>query len=332
MSVILKENKLLEIYGLISDELLMVEDELSKYLCFRNSTFGPLNDYISDLGGKRLRPALVLLASKMLNYQGQARIHLATAIELIHTATLLHDDVVDEARIRRFKESVNFRWGNKIAILSGDAIFARATSILANYTPGEVLRVVAQSVDEVCAGEIEQIIKSYDLSLSEEVYLSILSKKTASLISACTRGVAILSSASDEETTALRKYGSKFGLAFQIIDDCLDLIGSEEEIGKEVLNDKSQGKLTLPFIELRRRQPNLNPFDIDRKDAKRLVIECGALDYTLKRAEMYLDQAKTELEIFPSSTYLDALRGIADYVTIGAGEEIKGKRSATSRQ
>lgn len=316
MKTILKEKKLSEIYELISDELLVVEDELSKYLSCKNSTFSPLNNHISSLSGKRLRPAIVLLTSKMLNYQGQARIHLATAIELIHTATILHDDVIDEARIRRFKESVNFRWGNKIAILSGDAILARAMSILTNHTPQEVIKVVAQSVDEICAGEIEQIMKSYDPSLSEEVYLSILSKKTASLISACTRGVAILSSASGKETTALRKYGSKFGLAFQIIDDCLDLIGSEEEIGKEVLNDKSQGKLTLPLVELRRRQPNIDPFDIDREKAKKLVIECGALDYTLKKAEMYLDQAKAELEIFPSSVYLDALKKIADYVTL----------------
>ncbi|MBU0567700.1 polyprenyl synthetase family protein [bacterium] len=306
--------KPLEIYGLIADDLLLVENELSGYLCCENRTLGPLNDHILSLSGKRLRPALVLLVAKMFGYKDKARIHLSTSIELVHTATLLHDDVIDEAKMRRFKESVNLRWGNKTAILTGDAIFARAISILANHTQGEVLSLVARSVEEVATGEIEQMIRSYDLNLTEAEYLGILSKKTGSLISACTGGMAILASSCAKEIAALKQYGLKFGLGFQIIDDCLDLMGTEEEIGKETLNDKKQGRLTLPFIELKRRLPKIDPFDMNREEVKKLAIEHGALEYALKKAKLYLDEAKGELELFPASIYCQALREIADYV------------------
>jgi octaprenyl-diphosphate synthase len=237
-----------EIYGPVGKELEKVEENLLEFSKSGNGFISKTVSKVLSAGGKRLRPALLLASAKTCDYSGERSIRLATALELIHTASLIHDDVIDNASLRRGISTVNFQSGNRISILVGDYLYSRVFTILAEDGDLEVMRSICAATNRMAQGEITQILSKKDINLTKEQYLSIIADKTASLISCCCRMGAIIGRTSNGEIDTLTDYGLNFGMAFQITDDLLDLTGKEELSGKLIGNDIREGKLTLPLI------------------------------------------------------------------------------------
>lgn len=207
--------------------------------------------YLITAGGKRLRPALVLLAGAAGHApRRQALIDAATSVELIHTATLIHDDIIDHSQLRRSQPTFHARWGTERAVLMGDYLYATAFTLLARLDSPQVMQIMADVCQELCRGELREVEARFRLDLSEEEYLQIIHDKTASLIGGCCRSGAVLGGAGAEVVERLAQFGTSFGLAFQIIDDCLDLTGDQERLGKSILTDLDKGALSLPIIYL----------------------------------------------------------------------------------
>ncbi len=318
--------KLEEIYEPIKDQLKIIDGELKSRLHSNNELIRQINKYILDVPGKRLRSALVLLSAGMNNYQEDKIIPVAAAVEIIHTATLIHDDVVDKSDLRRGKPTVNSKWGNGISIVLGDHWYLRAFSVLSHLKIPDILEMFLEVINRICVGELEQLKRCYDLSFTEQDYLEIVKNKTASLMSFCCRAGALIGEASPLETEALANYGLNFGIAFQIVDDCLDFVGTEERIGKSIGSDLFEGKLTLPLIyvmnatnkknrewiknSLKLRQINNN----DTNQIKNIVKRYKGIDYSLRKAEEYKNYAKEELKSVKKSEYRDALSLLADHI------------------
>ncbi len=207
-----------------------------------------LSQYILESGGKRFRPLLVLASAALCGYRGEKAHMAACAAEYIHTATLLHDDVVDESDTRRGRTSANTIWGNEASVLVGDFLLARAFQMMVQYLNADALRVMAQACMHLAEGEILQLLKSFDINTTIEDYYQIIFGKTAALISACCEVGAILAGASEKERRALRDYGKELGYTFQIVDDCLDVVGDPGKTGKPLGNDLKEGKFTLPLL------------------------------------------------------------------------------------
>lgn len=320
-----------EIYKPIRAELQMVEDELKNGLYSDNELVRQINEYILHVPGKRLRPALVLFSSKMgTNHRGVKTIPVAVVVEIIHTATLIHDDVVDKSDLRRGQPTINSKWGNGISIVLGDHWYSKAFSVLSKLKMPEILEMLLEVINRICIGELEQLKRCYDPSFREQEYLEIVKKKTASLMSFCCRAGAFMGDISSRGIGSLANYGLNLGIAFQIVDDCLDFVGTEERMGKSLRRDLSQGKLTLPLIYtmnaagkrdgewmkngFKLRQINNN--DINR--IKNIVERYGGIDYSLRKAGEYKDLAKRELKSFKESKYRDALSLFADHVVARA--------------
>jgi geranylgeranyl pyrophosphate synthase len=210
--------------------------------------------YLVSAGGKRLRPALVLLAGASAPAAQRASlIDAATAVELIHTATLIHDDIIDQAPLRRAQPAFHERWGTERAVLMGDYLYSTAFTLLARLGHPAVVQILAEVCRELCRGELREVEARYRLDLTEAEYLAIIQDKTASLIGGCCRSGALIGGLPDATAQRLAAFGMKFGMAFQIIDDCLDLTGTEQDLGKSVLKDLDKGALSLPIIYLTQR-------------------------------------------------------------------------------
>jgi len=221
-------------------------------------------DYALKGHGKHLRPALVALSAEALGEVGEAHVVAAVVIEMVHLATLVHDDVMDEAQIRRAKPTLASRWGNETAVLFGDCLFAEALRLAASFPTPEVCRAVASATNTVCAGEILQTRSRGDFDLRLEDYLRIIDMKTAELFALSCDLAAFLTRASEPQRAALNRFGRAFGVAYQIFDDCQDVFGSEAKAGKSLGTDLAKGKLTLPLIELRRRVSNGDLIKLER--------------------------------------------------------------------
>jgi len=328
--------KLEEIYGPIRDQLRMVDEELKSRLHSDNELVRQINKYILDMPGKRLRPILVLLSARMGDYRGNEAVPVATAVEIIHTATLFHDDVVDSANLRRGQPTVNSKWGEGISIVLGDHWYSRALSILSHLKIPKILEMLLEVINRICVGELEQLKRRYDLSFTEQEYLEIVKNKTACLMSFCCRAGALIGEVSPEQMKSLANYGLNLGIAFQIVDDCLDFIGTEEKMGKSIGSDLLEGKLTLPLIyainaankrDVERiknsfglRQINSN----DVNEIKNIVKRYRAIDYSLRKAEKYRDISKNQLKSLKDSEYRDALNLFADYVVERGYQSLKG--------
>ncbi len=311
--------KLEEIYEPIKDQLRMVDEELKSRLHSDNELVRQINKYILDMPGKRLRPALVLLSAGLGNYRGNEAIPVAAAVEIIHTATLFHDDVVDKSDLRRGQPTVNSKWGDGISIVLGDHWYSRAFSVLSHLKIPKILEMFLEVINRICVGELEQLKRRYDLSFTEQEYLEIVKNKTACLMSFCCRVGALMGEVPSEETESLADYGLNLGIAFQIVDDCLDFVGTEERMGKSLGSDLLEGKLTLPLIyamnaankrdvelikdSFRLRQINSN----DANQIRNIVKRYRAIDYSLKKAEEYRDISKNQLKSLKDSEYRDAL-------------------------
>lgn len=279
--------------------------------------------YVCDKGGKRLRPALALLAGGATGKISSSHVDLAVIVELIHVATLVHDDIMDGAELRRDQPTANAKWGNAISVLLGDCLFAHALRLATGFSNTDICRRIADAAAEVCSGEIIQTQRRYDLKLSIADYYRIIEMKTAALFSvACELG-AFISESSPAVISALKTYGAKLGTAYQIYDDCLDLAGTEEEAGKTLGTDIRKGKFTLPILLLMQsknldlgglRELLLQEEQIDEEKLSEMIDRAGALKGAVQVALRMLDEAKEALEVVPANRYVNGLRAIADHV------------------
>lgn len=309
-----------DIYKDIKEDMIKVEELLKDELSDDNQFIRHINNYLLSFQGKRLRPAIVLLTASAFNYQGEDKVKLAAAIELIHTATLIHDDIIDEADTRRFRPTLNIRFSPQVAVLSGDLLYARAMYMLSGQVAPEISRVLAAGVNKVVTGEIEQISNCYNQELTQSQYLDIIAKKTGSLIAACPQTAAMLAGRSENEVEILRDCGLNVGIAFQIVDDCLDLISKESRLGKPVKNDHNRGKLTLPLIyalsrvrEEEGKTPE-NIFDWPSEKIAEMLDKYQAIDYSFQVVKRYIDKAKEKLEIIEEKESRERLKRLFDYI------------------
>jgi octaprenyl-diphosphate synthase len=315
-----------ETFSVIEDDLKALESELVGNLASDVTLIPEIGHHLFFSGGKRFRPSLLILCARLFNGDRRLYLPLAGVIELIHTATLLHDDVVDKADMRRGVESVNRLWGNEASILVGDFLISQAFSIMVETGRLKILEIVSETTKKMSEGEMFQISLGYRIDITEDDYLKVIYNKTAILISAACRIGTILGDAAAEDEERLVRFGEGLGMAFQIVDDVLDYVSTKSDIGKPVGRDFTERKPTLPLIYALPRMRDgerasvTELFHADTlsgdefQDIARLVREHGGIDYSLKRAAAYVEDAKRELSHFADSEEKQALMGIADYV------------------
>ena len=284
-----------------------------------------LAEHLIAAGGKRLRPLLTVAASRLCSGEGEGARKLAAAVEFIHTATLLHDDVVDGSSLRRGRVAAHLIWGGASSVLVGDFLFARAFELMVETGSLRALDILARASRVIAEGEVMQLTRAHDLNLGQETYLRIIEAKTAALFAAAAESGAVVAGAGEPRIRALRDYGLKLGLAFQLVDDALDYGGVSETLGKNAGDDFREGKATLPLLlAIARTTPRETAFwerTIDRRDqteadfrrARELVIGTGALQSTLDLAQDYAEDAKAALGIFPAGEWRAALEALADF-------------------
>lgn len=313
------------LHALIGDDLQQTNDVIVAQLNARVDLIPTLGFHLIDSGGKRLRPILALVTARMFGYTGKAHALLAAVVEFIHTATLLHDDVVDKSAQRRGQASANAIWGSKAPVLVGDFLFSRSFQILVEHGDLRVLKILADACAVISEGEVMQLVVSNDLATTEEKYLEVVSRKTATLFSSAAQIGAVLNNRSAEEEAHLARYGLLLGRAFQVVDDALDYASSGETLGKSIGDDFQEGKITLPVIHAYRHgseeerrfwraslEEKKRPSD-GLQRAIRLIRERGSLDYTMQRARQFAEEAKTQLLDLPASEARTALALLADF-------------------
>ncbi len=313
-----------EMLKVIHSDLAYVETELEKYALTSKTLLGESSNYLLRAGGKRLRPALVLLAGKFFNYFLERLGPLAVAIELIHMATLVHDDVIDGASTRRGIPTVRAQWGDSIALYTGDYLFSQALLLVAEHGNEQVARILADVSLKMCEGEIEQIETIGKLDLGVRTYLRRIKRKTALLFSSCCLIGALASDAPPPVARYLKNYGYYLGMAFQITDDILDFVGSEKIFGKPVGSDLRQGIITLPVIYALKDQiwgPRLkqiilaeNKKESEWEEILRLVEASGALNFAQKLGNQYLAKAKEQLLFLPDLPPRRILAAMTDFI------------------
>ena len=309
---------------LLHDDLLAVEDILKQRAASPVKMIPDLSGYIVSAGGKRLRPMITLSAAHAAGGTNEATHALAAAVEFIHTATLLHDDVVDDSHLRRGKPSAKTVWGNTASILVGDFLFARAFTLMVETGSLEILDILSNASTVIAEGEVRQLAALGQTDIPTEEYIAICEAKTAALFEAAARSGA-LSAGGEVYAEALAAYGKNLGLAFQIVDDALDYGGTTSLIGKSVGDDFREGKLTLPVIIARRRGTDeerdfwdramipASQTEGDLARAIRLIRSTGAAEATVQEAIAYAELAKSALHTLPESEYRTALAGVADF-------------------
>ncbi len=285
-----------------------------------------LAGYLIASGGKRLRPVLTLAAAQMCGYQGELHKPLAACVEFIHTATLLHDDVVDESDLRRGQASANAVFGNKSSVLVGDFLFSRAFQVMVEAGSLDVLRILANASAVISEGEVLQLTTSNDTETSEEAYLEVIKSKTAELFAAACRIGAVVAGRPTAEEDALRSYGMNLGIAFQLVDDVLDYSAAQARLGKTIGDDFREGKITLPIVLAfrrgddeerafwRRTMEDLDQGDADLEKAIALMNKHNALRDSVERARHYASVARDALGLFPASPIKRALLDVLEFV------------------
>jgi len=313
-----------EILKEIKTELDYIENELKKYSFSSDTILGESSGHLLRAGGKRLRPAFVILAAKFFNYYMERIAPLAVAIELIHMASLVHDDVIDGSPTRRGIPTVSAEWGDPIALFTGDYLLAQALIIVARHTNEEIARILAKVSLEMCEGEIEQIENVGKIDQGLRIYLRRIKRKTALLISTCCFTGALAGEAPSDLARCLHRYGYYLGMAFQITDDVLDFEGSEKVFGKPVGSDLRQGIITLPvYYTLRNQETGHRMASIlakqekqesDWEEAMALVRRSGSLNLARNCCNMYLEKARRELLALPDLPPRRVLAAITDFV------------------
>ena len=315
--------QLKDIRALVADDLAAVDAEIKTQLASDVALVNQVGDYIVDAGGKRLRPLLVVLAARAAGATNSAHIPAAALIEFIHTATLLHDDVVDGSARRRGRDTANEAFGNPASVLVGDFLYSRAFQMMSALESPAVIRVMADATNTIAAGEVLQLMNSGDPDTTEIRYLEVIYRKTARLFEAGAQVAAIVAGAGPDVEAALAGYGKHLGIAFQLIDDALDYRGDEQELGKNVGGDLAEGKPTLPLIHALRHGDPASAAMIrsaieqggtaEQAPIRAVVESTGGLDYTARLAENEAVQAMEALADVPASAYRDALAALAQF-------------------
>ncbi|MGR9051241.1 MAG: polyprenyl synthetase family protein [Gammaproteobacteria bacterium] len=297
----------------------LILDELSSDVLLINQ----VGHYIVGNGGKRLRPMLLLLAAKALGDIDPRHLTMAAVIEFIHTATLLHDDVVDESELRRGRESANAVWGNAASVLVGDYLYSSAFEMMVRTDHMRVMEILSKTTTAIAEGEVLQLLNCNNPDTTEAKYLEVISRKTAILFSAATRLSAVISGASEEVEDNLARYGQHLGIAFQLIDDALDYKATQEELGKNLGDDLAEGKPTLPLIYAKQygtaeeSETIINAIKNGNRDVfaevYAIVQRTRAIDYTERRADEQVQKAIDALAVLPESVYKDALIALAKF-------------------
>ncbi|WP_088226718.1 polyprenyl synthetase family protein [Desulfosporosinus sp. FKB] len=318
--------KQLWLFNQINSDLQRVEKELTKFV---ETDYPILQDsgiHLLTAGGKRLRPAFTLLAGKFYAYSLDKLIPVAMALELIHMATLVHDDVVDASLTRRGRPTVKANWGNIVSVETGDYLLAKALILISQINHPEVSRILAEVSVEMCQGEIQQIKASFDVEQNVKQYYFRIKRKTALLISACCKLGALVSEAPRHQVWALGAYGHSLGMAFQIVDDVLDITAKPSEFGKPIGGDLRQGIMTLPMILALQSFPSGSHLHellrkVDKTDAEvaetiELIKGTGAIDQSMQIVDAYISKAKKRLQDLPKASSRKALEDLADFIAI----------------
>lgn len=284
----------------------------------------PYADYALNGQGKHLRPALVALTAQALHSPNESHVTVAVIIEMVHLATLVHDDIMDEAEIRRGRLTLAANWGNDLAVLFGDCLFARALTLAAGFPTPDVCRAVAMATNTVCSGEILQTQHKGDFKFTREQYFKVLEMKTAELFALSCELSAFLSGATLEQRAALRQFGLAFGTAYQVFDDCVDLFGSEAAAGKSLGTDLAKGKLTLPVLLAWERADSVDREQLEAmvqawqpsclSAAAKLLAKYSVLGASLQIMHQYLAQARQAIQLLPHSAGRAGLSGLTDYL------------------
>jgi octaprenyl-diphosphate synthase len=307
----------------VAEDMRRVDELISQRLESDVPLVRQVAQYLVAAGGKRLRPALLLLSSSALGYRGEARLTLAAVVEFIHTATLLHDDVVDESKLRRGHETANAAFGNAAAVLVGDFLYSRAFQMMVEVDDMRVMRVLADATNTIAAGEVMQLMGSHDPDVDEGRYLEVIRRKTAKLFEAAARLGAVLSHSAPDVEQRLADYGARVGTAFQLIDDVLDYSGEESTIGKSLGDDLAEGKPTLPLIHAMRagsagdRDLVRNAIVGGGRDDFGAVLKAirasGSLDYARQAAQREADAARSAIALLPESEFKRSLLELASF-------------------
>ena len=314
------------VIALLKDEMDAVEEQIKKNLTSNVQLVSKVGEYILSSGGKRIRPMLLLLSARLCNYQGERHVELASVVEFLHTATLLHDDVVDSADLRRGNRSANSVWGNQASVLVGDFLFAKSFSVMVDSGSLKILKLFSDTTTQLAEGEILQLLNTCDLEVDEQRYLQVVRDKTAILIAAACQVGGVLVGVDEQHELALREFGLEIGTAFQLMDDALDYVADEADFGKERGHDLYEGKMTLPLIHAYANANHDEQSEVARIiEAEELSAEdldyvCTLIEhnqgiaYTRQKAVERIEAAKKQLLIFPDGEARQALFTLADYV------------------
>jgi len=297
-------------------EMNLVEDKLHRVLAGPDNVMTPMGIHLLSAGGKRIRPMLAVCAGRCFSPLTPEMVTAAASVELIHMASLVHDDVIDHSPTRRGKPSLNALWGNHPAVLAGDYLFAKAFGLLASSGLVNCLNLLVETIEDMCQGEIQQAVTGFDPDITEEEYLERIHKKTAVLLAASCKLGGLAAGAEDNILEALGEYGRSLGLAYQIIDDILDLTGQSAVMGKPSGQDLSLGNITLPIIMLLRDRKHVPLLETALAGRPAKILEAlhssGALLEARKRAQAHAEKAKASLSGFPASPYKDILQSLPD--------------------
>lgn len=317
---------LTQIFEPVRADLEKVEAEFARHVESRVALIPEMGRYIQNSGGKRVRPALLLMAARLSGYTGDRGVLYASVVEFIHTATLVHDDIIDESDTRRGRVSVHSRWGNDITVLLGDYLYIKSMALALTQDSLEIIRLLCDVTLKMIEGEIYQLTKQGEVDITEDEHYEIIRRKTAFLFSGCAEIGGLLGGCTAEQAAALREYGLELGMAFQIVDDLLDYTADQEALGKPIGGDLREGKVTLPIIFLLEGGPG--EADAIVRDTVRdrviddarwerlraLLAETRSTERAFARANEHAAKAKAHLGIFPPSLERDALLALPDYV------------------
>lgn len=316
--------KTLDIFSAIADELRQVENAIEGALATSDELLADVSTHLLHAGGKRIRPALVLLTSKFPGAELERVVPVAVAVELLHMATLVHDDVVDKASVRRGQPTVNAKWSNQVSVLTGDYLFAKSFTILSETGNPRVVGIMANVVLEMSQGELAQMSSYFNVNQTEAQYYKRIAQKTGYLIAEACRLGGVMGGASEKQIQALYDYGMGVGLSFQIADDLLDFHGTAARVGKPVAGDLKEGILTLPVLhalqnsphaeELRQMIATENISDTDVERAKAIMDEAGSFAYAQEQANRHIAKAVDQLKHVPDLATRSGLQVLADFV------------------
>jgi octaprenyl-diphosphate synthase len=314
---------MLPLHHAVQDDFTAVNQRIIDQLHSDVGLVENIGHYLVEAGGKRLRPLMVLLSANALGNTNPQRLDLAVIIEFIHTATLLHDDVVDMSNLRRGRPTANAKWGNAPSVLVGDFLYSRAFQMMVAIGNMEIMAILSDATNLISEGEVQQLANAKNPELDEAGYLQVIDKKTAVLFAAACEVAAVLSGATETQRRALKAYGHHVGMAFQLVDDALDYTGDAATLGKNVGDDLAEGKPTLPLIHAMAHgtpaQAELIAQAIRTGDASQLaailtvVQETGGITYTLERAKIEVAAALAQLETLPASSYSNAMAEVARF-------------------